>query len=70
MSPWSLKIATPVVNPIPKNRQVLYARIGCDATLTYCSPLVEVLSLVPGIRMATWMGIKGSEKYNRQIEID
>ena len=58
MSPWSLKIATPVINPIPKYRQMLCARIGCDGTLTYCAPPVEVVSLAPGSQMATWMEMK------------
>ena len=48
MSPWSLKIATPVINPIPKNSQELCARIGCNATLTYCAPVVG--STEPGAR--------------------
>ena len=48
MSPWSLKIATPVINPIPKNSQELCARIGCNATLTYCAPVVG--SPEPGTR--------------------
>ena len=43
MSPWSLKILTPVVSPIPKYRQVLYARIGCDGKLTYCAALGELM---------------------------